>query len=202
MRFIIASEIESVRSVTLHLDRSDGMERYKIIEQGYPYFVTISIVKWLPVFISPKPCQIIFDSLNFCREHKDLRVHAYVLMPTHLHIIASSINDLSAILRDFKKHTSKKLIEYFTEIKNPPFINVFRFCGRDNSPPTEHKVWQDGNHPEMIKTKAFFKTKVDYLHDNPLRKGLVIDPVAWKWSSLRLYEGCGDGPLDIDGLEW
>jgi putative transposase len=178
------------------------MQRYRITEQGYPYFVTLSIVKWLPVFVSPAPCQIVIDSLSFCREHKGLRIHAYVIMPTHIHLIVSAVDDLSAVLRDFKKHTSKRLVEYFTEIKNPPFINVFRFCGKDNRPPTEHKVWQDGNHPEKIETQAFFGVKLKYMNANPLRKGLVTDAVAWTWSSLRLHEGCGDGPLAVDGIEW
>ena len=178
------------------------MQRYRIAEQGYPYFVTISIVKWLPVFVSAVPCEIIIDSLRFCREHKGLRVHAYIIMPTHLHLIVSAEGDLSAILRDFKKHTSKKIVEYYEGMSNPPFINVFRYCGRDNRPPTEHKVWQDGSHPEVIKTQAFFRVKLNYMHANPLRKGLVVDPVAWTWSSLRDYEGCGDGPLAVDGIEW
>lgn len=142
------------------------------------------------------------DSLNICRKHKGLRIHAYIIMPTHLHLIISTVGDLFAILRDFKRHTSKRFIEHFTEIKNPPFINVFRFYGRDNNPPTEYKVWQDGNNPEMIKTQNFFQTKVNYLHANPLRKELITDPTAWFWSSLRIYEGCGDGPLDVDWLEW
>jgi len=178
------------------------MQRFRIAEQGYPYFVTISIVKWLPVFVSSAPCDIIIESLRFCREHKGLRVHAYIIMPTHLHLIVSAEGDLSAILRDFKKHTSKKIVEHFAEIKNPPFINVFGYCGRDNRPPTEHKVWQDGSHPEMIKTQGFLQQKVDYIHVNPQRKGLVVDPLAWTYSSLRVFEGCGDGPLEVDRLEW
>jgi len=178
------------------------MQRYRIAEQGYPYFVTISIVKWLPVFVSAVPCEIIIDSLRFCREHKGLRVHAYIIMPTHLHLIVSAEGDLSAILRDFKKHTSKKIVEYYEGMSNPPFINVFRYCGRDNRPPTEHKVWQDGSHPEVIKTQAFFRVKLNYMHANAFRKGLVVDPLAWTYSSLRIYEGCGDGPLEVDALEW
>ena len=178
------------------------MQRYRVFDKDYPYFVTASIVKWLPVFVSQQPCQVITDSLSYCRDHKGLRIHAYVIMPTHIHLIVSADGDISGVLRDFKTYTSKRLVELFAAQKNPPFINVFRFCGKDNTPPTEHKVWQDGNHPEMIKTQPFFLSKLNYLHANPMRKGLVIDPVAWTWSSLRAYEGCGDVPLEVDGIEW
>jgi len=63
------------------------MERYRIFSDGSVYFVTLTVVDWLPVFISQESCRIITDSLNFCHEHKGLRVNAYVIMPTHLHAI-------------------------------------------------------------------------------------------------------------------
>jgi hypothetical protein len=49
------------------------------------YYVTFSVVEWLPVFIDQAACKIITDSLNFCTETKSLGVNAYVIMPTHLH---------------------------------------------------------------------------------------------------------------------
>ena len=177
------------------------MEEYHITESGYPYFLTSSIVKWLPVFVSESTCDIIIDSLRYCRENRGLKIHAYTIMPTHIHIIISAEADLSAILRDFKKFTSKQIIAVYAKTNNPPFDNVFKFCGRDNHPPTEHKVWQDGNHPELIKTRDFCNEKVDYIHANPFRKGLVIDPMSWKYSSIRYYHGVGDGPLEVDWLD-
>ena len=63
------------------------MERYRIDPDAAVYFVTYSIVDWLPVFISEATCRIITDSLNFCHERKGLCVNAYVIMPTHLHAI-------------------------------------------------------------------------------------------------------------------
>jgi len=178
------------------------MQRFRIAEAGYPYFVTGSIVKWLPVFVNPNACDILINSLKYCREHKGLRIHAYVIMPTHYHLILSCLGDLSAVLRDFKKFTAREIALLYEGIPNPPFKNVFRFCGKENRPPTEHKVWQDGSHPELIKTQAFFTQKMEYVHANPHRKGLIIDPHAWTYSSIRYYSGTGDGPLDVDWLEW
>ena len=158
-------------------------------------------MKWLPVFVAASECDIIIDSLKYCRAEKGLRIHCYVIMPTHIHLIVSSQGDLSAILRDFKKFTSKQIAASFSASQNPPFNNVFKFCGRNNRPPTSHKVWQDGSHPEIIKTESFLRQKADYIHANPCRKRLVTDPSAWTYSSASYYYGAGGGPLEVDWLE-
>jgi hypothetical protein len=59
------------------------MERYRIADDVGIHFVTMSVVKWLPVFVSEGAFGIVVDSLNFCHEWKGLRVNGYVLMPTH-----------------------------------------------------------------------------------------------------------------------
>jgi REP-associated tyrosine transposase len=61
------------------------MERYRIVTGVGVYYVTFTVIEWLPVFIDEYACKIITDSLNFCINHKCLRVNAYVMMPTHLH---------------------------------------------------------------------------------------------------------------------
>jgi putative transposase len=61
------------------------MERYRFYPDGAVYFVTFSVVDWLPVFISEPACKIVSESLNFCHTKKGLRTNAYVIMPTHFH---------------------------------------------------------------------------------------------------------------------
>jgi hypothetical protein len=61
------------------------MERYRIVSDAAVYFVTFSIVDWLPIFVSEEPCRIVADSFRFCHEQKALRFNAFVIMPTHLH---------------------------------------------------------------------------------------------------------------------
>ena len=132
------------------------MRRFKVVDGCYAHFLTSTIVKWLPIFCEPAVAQIIVESWQYCCQHKGLRLHAYVIMPTHLHWIASADDDLTALVNAFKTHTSKQIARHFDEQGNTAFSNVFRFCGRDNRPPTAHKVWQDGNQPEVIYTQPFF----------------------------------------------
>lgn len=177
------------------------MGRFHIADTSYPHFVTGSIVKWLPVFVNSECCDILINSLAFCRRNKALLVHAYVIMPTHYHLIVSCPR-LTDVLRDFSAHTAGEIIRHFRGTHNPPFINVFRFCGKDSRPPSDHKVWQDGKHPEEIHSQSFFMQKLSYMHDNPCRKGLVSDSTAWRYSSAMAY-GTGEaGVLPVDWLEW
>ncbi|HWR66630.1 MAG TPA: hypothetical protein VN364_10975, partial [Bellilinea sp.] len=81
-------------------------ERYRIENGVFVYFVTFTVVDWLPVFVDEIPIKIVIDSLKYCIDHKNLRVNAYVIMPTHLHAIVfdatfDSVN-LSKTLTNFR----------------------------------------------------------------------------------------------------
>ena len=85
------------------------MERYRIDPEVGVYFVTFTVVEWLPVFIDENACKIITDSLNFCHEKKSLRINAYVIMTNHLHAIVFDAKfdstRLKHTLDDFRKIT-------------------------------------------------------------------------------------------------
>jgi len=66
------------------------MARYRISDDVAIHFVTMTVVDWLPVFVSEATCRIIAESWNVCHERKGLRIHAYVIMPTHLHVGSDS----------------------------------------------------------------------------------------------------------------
>lgn len=58
------------------------MERYHIRPDASVYFLTHSVVEWLPAFVSEASCRIITDSLDYCHEHNGLRTNGFVIMPT------------------------------------------------------------------------------------------------------------------------
>jgi REP element-mobilizing transposase RayT len=78
-------------------------EKYKFYDPAGVYFATMSIVGWVDLFTRPELKHVIIDSLRYCQKEKGLVIHAWCLMPSHLHLIISSENKLSDILRDFKK---------------------------------------------------------------------------------------------------
>jgi REP-associated tyrosine transposase len=164
------------------------MERYRIFSDGAVYFVTFSVVDWLPVFISERACRIVTESFDYCHNHKGLRLNAYVIMPTHLHAIVFretfDPEALKATLTDFRKFTARTLIEHCASCLPACYDRVFlERAGKDR----RRTFWQPTIHPEQIETEAFWRQKLDYLHDNPCRKGLVDRAEHWRFSSARHF---------------
>ena len=89
------------------------MSAYAIKEKDGIYFLTSTIVGWVDVFTRQAYRDIILDSFVYCRKNKNLNVHAYVIMSNHLHWLASAKPgfELDAVVRDFKKHTSKEIVK-------------------------------------------------------------------------------------------
>ena len=177
--------------------------RYKVLTGGpYPHLVTCSILRWFPVFTSGDFFKIIIDSLQYLRANRGLAVHAHAIMPTHTHAVTTATNDdLSAIMRDFKRFTSRSIYQEAEKQGNELMSWVFR-TSVQNGEASRFKVWQDGFHPKAIISGKTFLRKVEYVHLNPARKGLVLEPENYYYSSAAAY--CRDqmGPLEIDMARW
>jgi REP element-mobilizing transposase RayT len=91
-------------------------EKYKFYDPAGMYFVTMSTMGWVDLFTRTELKHVIIDSLRYCQKEKGLVIHAWYLMPSHLHLIISSEDSLSDIIRDFKKHTSKELVKTMEHI--------------------------------------------------------------------------------------
>jgi REP element-mobilizing transposase RayT len=174
------------------------VERYRIHSDATLYYCTFAVIDWLPVFVNGRANQMISDSVRFCHEQKHLGIDSYVVMPTHLHLIVFDQEwdsaRLERTLTDFRKFTGRQLVE-FCSSEMPSCFNtaLVNAAGDDR----EHRFWQATRHPEYIESVAFHKQKRDYLHDNPRRKGLVLHPAHWRWSSARWYETGEDCDVPI-----
>ena len=181
------------------------MERYRFYPDAPVYYVTFSVVDWLPVFVSERACRIVTDSLNYCHQHKSLRTNAFVVMPTHLHLVVFDAQfdaeRLRSTLTDFRKFTGRNLCELCGERMPGCFSEVFRTAaGADR----ERRFWQPTHHPVAIESERFWRQKSDYLHENPTRKGLVIRPEHWRFSSAAFWLSDGRVPSEVvlSALEW
>ena len=88
-------------------------EKYKIRDIEKPHFLTLTVVGWIDVFTRKNHKLTIINSLKYCQKEKGLILFGYCLMPSHLHLIASVNGEgtLSEIMRDFKKFTSKVILQ-------------------------------------------------------------------------------------------
>ena len=95
------------------------MNGYKITDQNALHFITPTVVGWIDVFSRKVYKDIVIESLKYCCENKGLILYAYVIMTNHLHLIvrAKEGYEISNILRDFKRHTSKQIIDHVIKSK-------------------------------------------------------------------------------------
>jgi REP element-mobilizing transposase RayT len=173
--------------------------RYKIVESEGIYFVTSTIVEWIPVFTSAPYFEIVTQSLAYCRQHKGLRLYAYVILDNHLHLVAD-VPDLSGVLQAFKRHTAKAIIELARTTKRDWLLNQFAYYRKKYKQTSDHQVWQEGFYPKLIHDDEMMYQKIRYIHDNPLRRMYVDAPEHWRYSSARNYMLNDETVLEIDRL--
>lgn len=166
-------------------------ERYKYVPSCFPSFITLTIVDWVDLFIRPEYFRILDQSLNYCIENKGLRIHAYVYMTSHLHLIVNSDQGvIPSIIRDFKKYTSKKLIESIREVPESRrvwLLNKFAFEANRGKRAMNYKLWKDGFHPVLLDTSEKLKQKISYIHQNPVSAEYVYHAEDWINSSCLVY---------------
>lgn len=165
------------------------------------YFTTTTVLDWMDVFTRPQYKHIIIDSLKYCQANKGVDIYAWVLMTNHLHMIVGMRDDyqVGAFLRDFKKFTSKGIIKAIRENEQESrdwLIKRFEYLSAGNKRVADCKFWQDDNHVESICTYDFYKQKLNYIHQNPVRQEIVDRPEDYLYSSARNYAGL-DGLLNV-----
>jgi putative transposase len=174
----------------MNIDLSPG---YKIRDQQGVYFVTFQVLYWIDIFSRKIYRDIFIDSLKFCQEEKGLRVHGYVIMTNHIHLVLSSPQgNLSNIIRDIKTHTSKTIVaatDVNTESRRKWMRALFSFAGKKNQRNNAFQFWKQDNHPIELITKQFTAQKLNYIHNNPVEAGFVYKPEDWIYSSASNYSG-------------
>jgi putative transposase len=158
------------------------------------YFLTSTIVDWIDIFTRPIYRQIIIRSLSYCQDKKGLIVYAWVLMSNHLHLICSAKEgyELSDIIRDFKKFTSMKMINAIkeeNESRREWILDRFEYACKYKKKIKHYQVWQEGNDPQLLYSDHFLKQKMDYIHNNPVKAELVLEPEHYVYSSACDYAG-------------
>jgi putative transposase len=89
---------------------------YKIKDQTKLYFVSFATVNWIDVFVRRIYFEIIVESLKYCQANKGLELYAWCIMSSHVHLIMGTKDaKIENILRDMKRHTSKKILQAIAE---------------------------------------------------------------------------------------
>ncbi len=122
-------------------------------------------------------------------------MNAYVLMEKHLHLIASSA-DLKEEIGDLKSYTARAIIDELKKKRETRLLWQLREAKLPHKKDRLHQLWQEGSHPQVIQGEEMMRQKIEYIHNNPVRRGYVDDPVHWRYSSARNYAGL-KGLIDV-----
>ncbi|MBT4865479.1 MAG: transposase [Planctomycetaceae bacterium] len=160
--------------------------RDKIYENEFPYFMTCTIVGWLPVFIRPEAVEIIFDSWRHLQQEREFRLFGYVILENHLHLIASA-PELTNVMQSFKSFTARRILDLLKRRAAIVLLRQLRANKLRHKTDSEFQVWQEGNHPQQIQDDEMMWQKIEYMHNNPVARGYVDDPLHWCRSSARNY---------------
>jgi len=146
------------------------------------FFVTTSFRDWKALGNVDGFYDQLIKSLDFCTKKYKALISGYVLMPTHIHLLLFIEGiKLSGFMRDFKKYISQK---------------VTRGIGLKQT-----SVWMPRYDRVAIKSLTVFKTKLRYIHNNPVKSGQVKKAEDWIWSSAGDYLMDHKGQLNI-WKEW
>ena len=163
------------------------------------YFVTSTIVDWIPLFSRPELAEIVIESLNFLHNKQRMRIHAYVIMQEHLHLISSADN-YAAEMRNFKSYTARLILDHIENRNWKFFLQKLKEAKMKFKYIQKYQVWQEGFHPQCIRDIQMYQRCLEYIHMNPVKRGYVDVPEHWRYSSARNYMG-ESGVVEVDVIE-
>jgi putative transposase len=127
-------------------------------------------------------------------------------MSNHIHLICYTKEPfaLSEVIRDFKKFTSKaiidRIIESSAESRKAWILDLLKKFGTENSRNKTFQLWQNDNKPIELVTKKWTMQKLAYIHLNPVRIGIVAEAEHYVFSSAGAYIG-NEGLIELELLD-
>jgi putative transposase len=153
------------------------------------FFVTTTIVRFQPVFKDDTFCQILIDNIKYYQIKYKFEILAYVIMPTHFHWIIEinpELGKVSDIMRDVKKYSAWQILDEIKLNGNTELERIFEEEAKGKKD-QQRKFWMSRFDDEVIRNQKMFWDTLEYIHNNPVKAGLVLRPEDYKYSSARNY---------------
>ena len=169
---------------------------------GHAHELTFCCYRRYPFLARDRVRSWLADAIHEARREHDLALWAYVFMPDHVHLLVfprQQVYDMSAILSAIKEPVSRRAVRYLARHAPDWLGRITRQRGQR----TEHVFWQSGGgYDRNIDNPRTLGSIIDYIHNNPVRKGLVGRTIDWTWSSATWHKTRAPGPIDVDPIEW
>lgn len=167
--------------------------------EGSIFYITSNIYSRLQIFTRPSFIIPIIDSLNYYRYQYACTLLGYVIMPDHIHLVLwpQDTSIVTEFMRDFKRFTSGRITRQAKLEDETYWLAKFEGAGLETGR-ADYKVWQDSFWEQCIYTEDFLRQKLNYIHLNPVRAGIVEDVAEYPYSSYRNYYLGDDHLIEID----
>ena len=161
-------------------------------------YISIVAKDRLPVFRSDNIKRIICEALNEARVSGGFFIFAYVIMVDHLHLLTNQPNTSAEVLRYLKGISARRTIDYLRQ--NNFHGSLAKLQHESWKREHRYSLWQQEKNVFSIYSEAMFMQKLNYIHLNPVRTGLVKRAIDYRWSSARIWQRCPseDEPLNVD----
>jgi len=134
------------------------------VKQPGVYFITTDTWQRRLLFLKPDPARIVLEQILDCRDRGFYKLHAFVLMPEHLHMLITpggetALEKAIMMIKGGSSHTIKKELLY------------------------SFPVWMSGYHDRWIRDAREFLTRKQYIEQNPVKARLAAKPADYALSS-------------------
>jgi REP element-mobilizing transposase RayT len=179
-------------------------EKFQISRDSQALFITVVAAHRLPVFRKEAVKLVACKAIDEARKSGGFLLFAYVIMPDHLHLLTNEPDTSANVLRYLKGITAKRILDYLKENNYHSSLAKLRHQSWKRN--HEYSLWQQEKNVLSVFSESVFMQKVNYIHLNPVRAGLVERAIDYRWSSARIWRQCPieDEPLsvDIDRIKW
>ncbi len=181
--------------------------RRRYNETNQPRELTFSCYRRLPFFSRERTCEWFIEALEKARARFGFQLWAYVLMPDHVHLL---VNPGGTSLTSSEGRAGAEMSRFLQAVKEPVARQAIAFL-KANSPQwlarltvhegqrVRHRFWQPGGgYDRNITNIETLRAMIEYIHANPVRRGLVARIEDWQWSSARWYAGIRPVKIEMD----
>ncbi|MCA9073804.1 MAG: transposase [Planctomycetaceae bacterium] len=168
-------------------------------DAGHAHFLTFSCFRRQPFLSKERSCLWMLDAINRARDTHAFDLWAYVLMPEHVHLLiwpTQETYSISAILKSLKQSVARRALTFVRE--NAPEFQA-KMEDRQPNGSVSYRFWQRGGgfDSNLTEPTTIWKT-IEYIHANPVRRGLCVRPTDWRWSSAPAMEHGGRSQLRLN----
>jgi len=179
---------------------------HRIYSPGELQFIASSTYRRTQVFRSRRFCEFFVQRLEEVRQKLGYLLIGWVLMPEHFHLLLKPqpAETTPRVVKELKEETAKRILKVLRENLGFPWCR--KIFSRLSLPPTVHdeshfRLWNRRFHPFDVYSEEKRLEKLNYMHNNPVKRGLVNSPGDWPWSSWRYYYLQDSSVLRMDRLD-